>query len=588
LIASFNWQGEGKGLLKKHWKSNWFLASLLSLAFLLASGSNALQSLEHKAYDWAASATQRVTHEKMLDKLSVAKPEVIDNTVFFLESQINPGFVYTNQLAGFIAQSKTHRLKSELTQLDAMSQKVQTNLNADLSLSPEWAIWGESAVWLLVVLYLVFLFPRLTAAATVLITVGLLLTLVATPYVLMMQKGWRLQLMMPCALLLIGHVLLATKRYLVPEKSTKKSAADFAESHCNFTRMLQNQDQLGMAFNRLGEYPVDDRTVLGYMPPLNPKYKDVVQQIASPEQISKAVVSGGYAGSANEGSLMLVNQDTENLILGRYQIEIELGKGAMGVVYLGRDSKTNHPVAIKTITLMSDMDADELTALKARFFLEAETVGRLNHSGIVTVYGAGEEQGLAYLVMEFLKGEDLASYTQADHLLPTQQVIDIAIKVANALDYAHIADVVHRDIKPSNIMIEMNTGVVKVTDFGIAHITRMSKTNAGIVSGTPSYMSPEQLSGKKIDGRSDLFSLGVTLYSLLTGELPFVAESMSALMYKVANESHIDIRQLNPEFSEDLAMTVNKLLEKNPENRYQTGDEVANALKKCVIKIALV
>ena len=273
-------------------------------------------------------------------------------------------------------------------------------------------------------------------------------------------------------------------------------------------------------------------------------------------------------------------------MLGRYQIEKELGKGAMGVVYLGRDPKISRVVAIKTMALNNEFDTDELSDVKARFFREAETAGRLNHPNIVTIYDAGEEHDLAYIAMEFLKGEDLAPYTKPTKLLATAKVVDIVIKVANALDYAHQQQVVHRDIKPSNIMVELDNHVVKVTDFGIARITDASKTKTGIVLGTPSYMSPEQLSGKKIDGRSDLFSLGVTLYLLLTGELPFAADSMAALMFKIASEAHADIRQINPELPELLAMIVNKLLEKNVENRYQTGKQLSDDLTKCQYKVA--
>jgi eukaryotic-like serine/threonine-protein kinase len=255
------------------------------------------------------------------------------------------------------------------------------------------------------------------------------------------------------------------------------------------------------------------------------------------------------------------------------------------VVYLGRDPKISRVVAIKTLALSNEFDADELADVKKRFFREAETAGRLNHPNIVTIYDAGEEHDLAYIAMEFLKGEDLAPYSKVGNLLPSAQVIEIGIKVASALDYAHENFVVHRDIKPSNIMVELDTDVVKVTDFGIARITDASKTKTGIVLGTPSYMSPEQLSGKKLDGRSDLFSLGVTLYLLLTGELPFTADSMAALMYKIANEPHADIRQLNPELSDDLAMAVNKMLEKNLENRYQTGREIVSDLTKCLDKV---
>jgi serine/threonine protein kinase len=184
-------------------------------------------------------------------------------------------------------------------------------------------------------------------------------------------------------------------------------------------------------------------------------------------------------------------------MLGRYEIEKELGKGAMGVVYLGRDPKINRVVAIKTMALSQEFEADELVEVKERFFREAETAGRLNHANIVTMFDAGEEHDLAYIAMEFLKGKDLVPYAKPGNLLPLPRVMSIVARVADALSYAHENNVVHRDIKPANIMYEPESDQVKVTDFGIARITDSSKTKTGMVLGTPSFMSPEQLAGKE-------------------------------------------------------------------------------------------
>jgi len=183
--------------------------------------------------------------------------------------------------------------------------------------------------------------------------------------------------------------------------------------------------------------------------------------------------------------------------------------------------------------------------------------------------------------MEFLKGKDLAPYIKPDALLPLPKVMSIVARVAEALAYAHTNNVVHRDIKPANIMYEPDSDVVKVTDFGIARITDSSKTKTGMVLGTPSYMSPEQLAGKKIEGRSDLFSLGVTLYQLACGHLPFQGDSMAQLMFKIANEPHVDILTYNANLPPCLVDIVNKSLAKQPEERYQTGEEMARAIRAC-------
>jgi serine/threonine protein kinase len=184
--------------------------------------------------------------------------------------------------------------------------------------------------------------------------------------------------------------------------------------------------------------------------------------------------------------------------------------------------------------------------------------------------------------MEFLKGRDLVPYTKPDHLLPLGQVVSIVARVADALAYAHSNHVVHRDVKPANVMYEPESDQVKVTDFGIARITDSSKTKTGMVLGTPSYMSPEQLSGKKIDGRSDLFSLGVMLYQMACGKLPFAGDSMAQLMFKIANEAQADVRTLNPQVPEGLFRVIERALNKDIERRYQSGEEMAQDLRACL------
>jgi len=183
--------------------------------------------------------------------------------------------------------------------------------------------------------------------------------------------------------------------------------------------------------------------------------------------------------------------------------------------------------------------------------------------------------------MEFLAGKDLVPHTKPDNLLPLDKVLDIVIASANALDYAHKLNVVHRDIKPANIMYEPDSQTTTLTDFGIARITDSSKTKTGMVLGTPSYMSPEQLSGEKVDGRSDLFSLGVMLFQMVSGKLPFRGDSMATLMFGIANEPHPDIREIKQDLPETLKAVIDKSLTKTVEDRYQNGAEIAKDLEKC-------
>jgi serine/threonine-protein kinase len=302
-------------------------------------------------------------------------------------------------------------------------------------------------------------------------------------------------------------------------------------------------------------------------------------------QMSETILLGAAKGYGPGGTLMLGDNPLEQPMLGRYQLEKELGKGAMGVVYQGRDPKISRVVAIKTMALAQEFDADELADVKQRFFREAETAGRLNHPNIVTIYDAGEEQDLAYIAMEFLHGRDLVPQTKPAALLPLPATLSIVARVADALDYAHAQRVVHRDIKPANIMYEATSDQVKVTDFGIARITDASRTKTGMVLGTPSYMSPEQLAGKKIDGRSDLFSLGVTLYQLVCGHLPFSGDSLAQLMYKITHEPPADILSIMPNLPPSLIRIIERALDKRVEQRYQRGAELAADLRACLAEV---
>jgi serine/threonine-protein kinase len=265
--------------------------------------------------------------------------------------------------------------------------------------------------------------------------------------------------------------------------------------------------------------------------------------------------------------------------LGRYRIDRALGRGSMGMVYLGHDPQIDRPVAIKTLALAREFEGVELAEARTRFFREAEMAGRLQHADIVTIFDAGEEQELAFIAMEFVNGHDLQAHTLAGRLLPVAVVLHTVARVATALAYAHRQGVVHRDIKPANVMIDAESGTVKVTDFGIARVANASRTRTGMVLGTPSFMSPEQMAGRHVDGRSDLYSLGVTLFQLLTGALPHQTDSMARLMYQIANERAPDVRSLRPDLSETLANVVALALEKRPETRYADGDQLAADLR---------
>ena len=289
------------------------------------------------------------------------------------------------------------------------------------------------------------------------------------------------------------------------------------------------------------------------------------------------------ASASAAAALQPVGGDPQRL--GRYQLEREIGRGAMGVVYLGRDTAINRMVAIKAIPLASEFSDAELVEARSRFFREAETAGRLNHPNIVTIYDVGEERGLAYIAMEYLKGRHLSDYAKSDNLLEPRKVLEIIARTADALGFAHKQQVVHRDIKPANLMYDTGTDTLKITDFGIARLSGAGSTRTGIVLGTPSFMSPEQLEGRTVTGHSDLFSLGVSLFQLLTGQLPFTADSMTGLMQQIAEAQHPPLRAFRPDLPACVEVIIDRALAKNPDSRYDTGAQMAAALEDCRSKL---
>jgi serine/threonine-protein kinase len=265
--------------------------------------------------------------------------------------------------------------------------------------------------------------------------------------------------------------------------------------------------------------------------------------------------------------------------LGRYKIVKEVGRGAMGVVYLGKDPTIQRFVAIKTMRLDELDNMEEVKQFRERFFREAESTGRLSHPNIVTVYDAGEQEGLAFIAMEYLEGVPLSQYCQKSALLPAKQALQIIGTVADALDYAHSQGVVHRDVKPANIMI-MKHRIVKVMDFGIAKLASSSKTQASMILGTPRYMSPEQAIGKSVDGRSDVFSLGIVLFELLTGEKPFDAENMPALVMRIMKAPHPPLNKYRRDLPTRVQAILDRALQKDIVNRYRHAADMAYDLRE--------
>ena len=265
--------------------------------------------------------------------------------------------------------------------------------------------------------------------------------------------------------------------------------------------------------------------------------------------------------------------------LGRFQILRELGQGAMGKVYLAYDSKIHRQVAIKTVSILDSIPPEEIQETRDRFLREAQAAGKLIHPHIVTVFDVGEDQGTSFIAMEFVEGETLDLYTRPGCLLPLERVLKIVSQACRALDYAHSQHIVHRDIKPANLIL-MPGDQLKITDFGLAKQPSANLTQQGPLMGTPFYMSPEQISGKPVDGRSDLFSLGIVLYQLLTGERPFSGESVSTILYRILYEKPPAPKIINEKLPIHFNTVLDRALAKDPAERYQTGEEFRESLER--------
>ena len=479
----------------------------------------------------------------------------------------------------------------------ALAHTVSTLLRDDVPQAPDWGKAVLGLVLLLCALYLALAVPRLPRQVALLSTLGAVTALAGVQLLLMSAFLVFVPLAPAMCLLVAGHPLARLSRQAAAPDTAELAAERAPAGNRILALAYQGQGQLDLAFEQFKRCPMDAQlmdnlynlaldherrrqfnraqAVFEYIAQHDPRYRDLEQRALRHKRMletSPSLDSLPQFDPATARSLV-------NGQLGRYEIDRELGKGAMGVVYLGRDPKIGRTVAIKTLALSSEFEAEELEKVRERFFREAETAGRLVHPNIVTIFDAGEDQDLAYFAMEYLPGRDLSAHAKPETLLPLSTVISIVARVADALDYAHGKHVVHRDVKPGNIMYDAATDSVKVTDFGVARITDSSKTKTGIVLGTPSFMSPEQLAGQKIDGLSDLFSLGVTLYQLCCGALPFKGDTMAQLMYRIANELPVDPLSLNRDLPEGLVAVIHRALAKKKQDRFQSGAEMAEALR---------
>lgn len=489
--------------------------------------------------------------------------------------------------------------------LEVVAGQTAALLADDLLHLPAWFVWTRLAAFLAVALYLCIVLPRLGSVAGLAVT-GLFAVLLINAEILALglQAIW-LPLAVPLTALVAGHVVHAGVRRV--RRKVHDVEAELTSANVRLGEALRAEGRLDEALRRLRRCQPGDDVIeclyglgleferrrrfgeaveaFAWIERHRPGHRDCARRIAGNRQRQEQAALGLVNNPSATTTLLLDDGEVQKPMLGRYEVEREIGKGAMGVVYLGRDPRLGRAVAIKTLALDREFEGQSLAEIRARFLREAETAGRLKHPHIVTVHDVGEENDLAWIAMDYLEGTPMSDYAQAETLLAPSEVFAILAQVADALDHAHGEGVVHRDVKPENIIVDCTRGVATVTDFGVASVADHHKTRTGTILGTPSYMSPEQVAGERVDGRSDIFSAGVTLYQLLTGQLPFTGDSLSNLMYRITHERQREVRRLRPELPTCATTITNRCLAKEPERRYTSAAQLARALRRCAEKM---
>jgi CHASE2 domain-containing sensor protein/tRNA A-37 threonylcarbamoyl transferase component Bud32 len=444
------------------------------------------------------------------------------------------------------------------------------------------------------------LFPRMGGFSRTALAAGLTILPLLAGMLLFFTWGiWFKTTYMVCGTLAV-YFTISLKHLFVARGSTR----DSIETNRLLGLSFQSQGLLDLAFDKFRRLPMDEETKeLVYNLGLEYEkkrmtdkaliayeyvrkwgsYRDLDERIPNMKASDNASTLASHVEKREVSILADAPAETRSRV-GRYDILEELGKGSMGQVYKALDPKINRLLAIKTIRFSDEFEEDLIQEIKERFFREAEIAGQISHPSIVTIYDVGEDQDLTYMAMEFLEGENLEKYIIKENLLPFTKILDVIAEVAKALHFAHRADVIHRDIKPANIMLLKNGGV-KVTDFGIAKAISSSRTKTGVILGTPNYMSPEQIMGQKMDLRSDIFSLGVLFFQLMTGELPFQGENLSSLLYQITQVRHPSVRSYNPKIPKVCEQILNKALAKDPKDRFSSAEEMERIIRLLISKI---
>ena len=512
-------------------------------------------------------------------------------------------------LIGFTAEdggiSINTPVDPKMPRVELTANIIEGFINGRYLKRPEAMLYIEALLILVLGFLSCFFFPKLDYFSRTAVLGAMIFGVFLTGLILFMNLNIWFKVVYICFSLVTIYVIFLVKETVISQKTLALSSKESFETNRMLGLSLQSQGLLDLAFEKLRKCPLDDDmkdtlynlgldferkrminkaiTVYEYIVQEGEIFRDLDTRIPKLRKFAGELPLGKHRRK-DEGKLVISDDLDTKPTVGRYEILEELGQGAMGVVYKGKDPKINRLVAIKTIRFSDDFDEQQAKEVKERFFKEAELAGKLSHPSIISIHDVGEDYDLTYMAMELLEGEDLEHFCEKNSLLPLRKVLDIIAETADALDYACTQGVIHRDIKPGNIMLLKN-GHIKVTDFGIAKAVSSSQTRTGIILGTPNFMSPEQINGMEIDGRSDIFSLGIVFFQLLTGQLPFGGKTLTELFYQITQAKHPSPRQINPKVIRPCEQLIDKALAKDPDQRFQRASNFAKYLRILAGKI---
>ena len=460
----------------------------------------------------------------------------------------------------------------------------------------------ESLIPVFFCLFVVLMLPRLKKGIATILTMGFLACYAFYIASLYPFSDIWLRILFPVLILIVGYGFVIGGRVLKERNTMEKADADLSEANRTLGLFYQQQGMLDLAFEKFRPLAHEEE-VKDMLYGLGLEYEET-GQIQKALVVYKLMIEGdkaaddlgigifqteevqatGLMGAQADHKPLFPVEEVPKPAIGGYEISDEIEQDSAGVIFKAIDIRTNNTVALRTVNL-SNFDEDHIDDIRNRFFQEAECLSLLSHPNIATLYNWGEEQEQFYIVMEYLEGNGLEAFMDKERRLSVRETLRIIGRVAEALDFAHGKDVIHQYIMPASIKRMEKAKDTKIIDFAFAWMPSAFDIKPDSLQASHFYMSPEQIAGKKVDGRSDIFSLGVVFFEMLTGEKPFASEDMTTLMLKITREKHPPPRFYNPKIPRVIERIVDRALEKDLKKRYQTAGQLATHLNKVAARI---